>query len=60
MEKEYFKNIIKNKSEYLYAIANELEYFAELFAYFMINSHDLKNVLPQSYEYMKKIIIRWM
>lgn len=58
-EKQDFHKVCKDEAEYAYAISNSEEYFAELFAYYIKNSNELKCAVPSSYEFMHRLVSKW-
>ena len=58
-EKFLIRKLYDNDEEFNYAISNSEEYFAEIFALYMINSEALKNCAFESFKIIDDIVKRW-
>lgn len=58
-EKMRLVNFYKLEKEFYYAISSKEEYFAEIFAFYIINADNLNAYVPESTQFIRRIIKKW-
>lgn len=58
-EKMKLKDLYEFEEGFNYAISSEEEYFAEIFAYYINNSNEISILVPESTQFIRKIVRKW-
>lgn len=53
------KSLYDSTEEYNYGISNSVEYFADIFAFYMAKPNVLQIYAPESYNVINSVVMKW-